>query len=103
MAFLTNTKSSLDTNAADAVTASLDITAQSSFSWCVVAATGAHVNHVVVLQVSLDNSTFIDASSKLMGAGVISQEHDITVGYVRWKVLIAEGATSTVDIIINAK
>ena len=103
MGFLNVTRSGLDTNVANAVTASVDITAQTSFSWCVFGATGAHDNHVVIIQYSLDNITFVDSSAKVLGTDIISQEHDITAGYLRWKVLTAEGATSTVDISINAK
>jgi len=103
MAFLTNTKSALDTNVLNAVTASLDVTAQQFVSWCVVDATGAHDNHVITMQLSLDNVTFFDSPSKLLGADRISIENNMSVGYIRWKVTTAEGATSTVDIIINAK
>ena len=103
MAFLTDTKSGLDTNVVDSVTSSLDLTSHKLFTWAVVDDTGAHDNHEVILQISLDNVNFMDWHSKLGGIDVHQTERRFPVGYVRWKVAKAEGAISTVDIIINAK
>jgi len=103
MGFNSATLTVLNTNVLNEVTTSVDIKANTSFVWCIISVSGDHDNHKVVMQVSLDNSVWSDSNSKLEGSEVMSIEHDLPFGYIRFKVLIAEGATSTVDVGINAK
>ena len=103
MAFATTTISGLNANSGGATTASVNVTAATMVSWCVVGVTGTHSNHKITVQISFDNVTFLDAPSKLTGTGVYSTLSDVGVGYLRFKVETVEGAVSTVNIIINAK
>ena len=103
MAFVSTTKSGLNTNSLGAVTTSIDITAATMFSWCVTGATGAHANHKVKLEISFDNTKWLDSASHITGIDVFSSENDVSIGYIRFMVDVVEGATSTVDIIVNSK
>lgn len=102
MAFLTNTLSDLDTNSVGSLTIGIDITGQKLISWVVAPKTGTHLNHRIGLQISFDNTNWVSANSRLQGDKVFSTK-EIAAGYIRFRVSKAEGATSTVDIIVNAK
>ena len=103
MAFVTNTLSGLNTNSLAAVTASLNVQTQSSIAWTVQGATGTHASHEITLQLSLDNINWINTSSVLARVDVLSVNTDLVIGYVRFCVTKLEGATSTVNIVVNTK
>lgn len=102
MAFLNDTKTNLDTNLVGDKTSSIDITEQTLVTWRIVPVSGSHDIHRVSLQVSYDNVTFKSANAKLEGADVESTK-TVAHGYIRFRVSKAEGSTSKVDILINAK
>jgi len=102
MAFLTQTFTNVNTNNQSETTASVDITAQSLVGWQILDKTGSHDNHVIAAQVSADNSNW-KKLTRTLGSDMTEKYGDIPFGYIRFRVQIAEGATSTVDIIVNAK
>lgn len=68
----------------------------------VVGVTGTHVNHVVTLQYSPDQSSWIDGSNNIIGVGCL--EIPATAArHVRLKVTTAEGGLSTSDIYLLAR
>ena len=103
MAFLSTTRNNLNTNNQGATTSSIDVTSQTMFAWKVIDRSGSHDNHKVGLQVSFDNNTWIAAGIRLEGIDVFSEERDFPYGYIRFRVAVAEGSASKVDIEVNAK
>ena len=101
--FATNTLSALNTNSLGATTASIDITERLAVAWTIQGATGDHDNHKIMPQYSLDNSNWMDSGSGLTGTGVFAIREILPVGYIRFKVSVVEGTTSTVNIIVNCK
>lgn len=102
MAFSTQTISGINTNSSAAATAGIDVRTQSCLAWTVQGATGDHDNHKITLQLSLDNTNWIDYGH-LTGINVLANLALQAIGYIRFRVKEAEGATSTVNIVINAK
>ena len=92
----------LNTNNNGAVTASLDIHDNASIAFEIQAASGTHGTHVIMLQCSLDDSSWLNTSTTITGVGV-KNNIAITTQYVRLKVTTVEGGASTVDIIIQGK
>lgn len=101
-AFVEHAQTGLDSNNTATVSTSLDITGADFVVWNVQAATGTHGTHVITLQCSVDDSSWESTLSTLTGVGT-KDNVQITARYVRLKVTTAESATSTVDIIIQAK
>ena len=92
----------VDANAST-TTASLEIDGKKDLVFQVLANTGTHGTHVITLQCSLDDSNWTDISgATLTGVGV---KGGVTANsqFVRLKVTTVESATSTVDIIVQAK
>lgn len=103
MAFLTQTLLNLNTNVQGATTNSIDVTAQTILGWRIISKSGSHNIHKIALQFSFDNQNWSASGSRVKGSDVTSIKSNIAVGYIRFRVTIVEGSTSTVDIIVNAK
>jgi len=91
-----------DSNSTSTTTLALDISTCKYVSWNVQAATGTHGTHIITLQCSVDSSSWANTSSTLTGLGT-QDNIQITTQFVRLKVTTAESATSTVDVVIQAK
>lgn len=88
----------LNTNSAGDTTAEQTITSQKTATLFVLAKTGTHHNHRVILQVSPNDGTnWVDTHVEVLGTGCKSSDN-MAVTRVRAKVLEAEGSTSTVDV-----
>ena len=91
--YVTFEESSFDTNVTGSVTSSFYIGAYNNVGFELTGDTGTHSGHVAVVQYSIDNSTWWDSSLSLIGSG--ATEGTITFNYIRAKVTVAEGGTST--------
>ncbi len=95
-------ESSFNTNNTATVSASLDIKDNKWVAWGAKQVSGGHSTHIITLQQSLDDSTWISTTSTLTGTGIVDNVQ-ITTRYVRLKVTTAEGSASSVSIIIHGK
>lgn len=86
----------------NALSAELDIRDNLNVSFGVVGTAGTHNTHITTLQCSLDNTNWEDTAHTLTGTG-IKDGIQIVARYVRVEVSTAEGGTSTITIIIQAK
>jgi len=102
MALVTSSETSKDTNSTATVTTGLDISAQQFVAMAVLATTGTHTTHEVELQCSVDNTSWFATGMKITGTG-LKDGISVAARYVRLKVTIAEGTTSTVTLVIQAK
>lgn len=94
----------LDTNVVNSNIASLTLTTENWITLFVVAKTGAHLNHRVILEVSPDSgTTWQPLPPSIQGVGCLPHSEAVVVTDVRAKVDEAEGATSTVTIHILAR
>jgi len=85
------------------VTPTIDIDGRTIVSFGIYSDAGAHATHVVTLQCSLDGTNWHNVTdASITGIGIVGS---VTVGtrYVRLKVSTAEGASSTIDWILQAK
>lgn len=92
----------LNADSTATVSSSLDIGGAKTVFFSVAANTGTHASHIVTLQCSADGSSWSDTSSTLTGVGAVDNI-SIAARHVRLKVTTAEGASSTIDIVIQAK
>lgn len=93
----------LNADDSDSVTAGLEIKENSVTTMQVIANTGTHATHIIVLQCSANNATWHNVDSgSVNGTGIAD---GLTVGarYIRAKVSTEEGGASTVDIYLQAK
>ena len=101
-AFAEGTQLSIDANAST-VTQALDMAKAKDVSFQVIANSGAHANHVLTLQVSMDETNWFTTSLKVTGTGVTTSSFFNIARFARLKVTTLEGAASTVDVTIQAK
>jgi len=98
------TTTALDANDTNSVTESFDIKDNFNVAWSVLEKTGSHSTHVLTLQRSTDNVNWDNTSSTIIAGTTYTVKFgSALVRYARIKVTTAEGAVSTVDIVINAK
>lgn len=102
MALVSSIETSKNTNSTSTATTGLDISEQKLVAMAVLGTTGAHDNHEVELQCSIDNTNWFGTGKKITGVG-LKDGISIAARYVRLKVTIAEGATSTVTLVVQAK
>ena len=102
MALYDSGQFTLNTNLLGDVSASFDISAQTIFSFCVLEATGTHTNHEIELEFSLDDANWHATEKKVPGLG-FQMNIPVSSEYARLRVSQAEGATSTVNAIIQGK
>ena len=106
MKFTDQTSTAVDANDTSSVTAGLDIKENSYVSWSIKHKTGSRTTYVFTLQCSTDNTNWENTSSTInaaAGAFKLNDNTQITARYVRVKCTTAEGSSSTVDVVINAK
>ena len=96
------TESNFNTNNTSTVSASLDIKDNKWVAWGAKQTSGGHSTHIITLQQSLDNSTWVNTASTLTGTGIVNNIQ-ITTRYVRLAVTTAEGSASIVSIVIHGK
>ncbi len=96
------TQLNVDANA-NTVTASIDMNFARDLAFQVIANSGSHSNHVVKLQVSMDDSNWFTTSQSITGVGITPTSFMNLARYARLKVTTAEGAPSTVDLTLQAK
>ena len=90
-----------NTNDSGAVSDSLYINGNKTIGIYVIAATGAHSNHIITIQISPNDSDWFDSADTVTGLGY--KEVDTIAQYIRVKVTTVESATSTCDIFIASK
>ena len=97
------TEDGLNANSTATVSSALDVSDNKNVSFTVKAASGTHATHIITLQSALETSgDWITTASTLTGIGAVDNIQT-TMKFVRLKVTTAEGAASTVNIIIQAK
>lgn len=99
--FSEHTESGIDADT-NSVSSSLEITENDWICYNVLDGSGTHSTHVVTLQCSANNIDWYDTASTITGLGIVDNVQ-IGARYVRLKVTTVEGATSTIDILIQAK
>jgi len=99
------TTTGLNTNSLVSVTTSLDVSENLYVTWAVIANSGTNSSHVMELQCSLDDTNWFAMSPavEITGTGMNCGDVPFPAQYARVKVKTVEGASSTVNIIINAK
>lgn len=85
-----------DANVTGPITDAIDISTENHVGLFVFAATGAHDNHVVGLEVSHNGTDWAPVPQRLTGVGYLYYE--LCAQKIRAKVYKAEGATSTVTV-----
>lgn len=98
----------VDANNTDSVTVGIDTDNFKRFALHIVGKTGAHVNHIIELQSSANNSHWFAARNEDgTTIRVTGEGHKLhftsSSRYLRAKVKTAEGEASTVDIYIQGK
>ncbi len=91
----------VDTDVVDGVTNSLDINGDSHVGVYVNSISGAHANHIVIIQCSVDKTNWFDSSITVTGLG--SAEGTTVCQHIRAKVTTAEGAASSSNVTLSAK
>lgn len=98
----THPETAVNANSTASVTTALKMKSASLAAFYVLAASGAHSNHIITLQVSPDGTNWQDTTHTVTGVGNL---HDIgcAAHSIRCKVTTAEGGASTVDITVIVK
>jgi hypothetical protein len=100
-ASLSQSDAGLDANSTSSTGTALTLAGAKRVALQVDGATGTHATHIVKIQVSADGVTYHDSSATVTGEGFA--ELDTALAYARAKVTTAEGAASTIDIVLQAK
>ena len=98
----TLTDTGFDANNTASVTSSIKMDGSSSLGFYIADNTGTHATHEIEIQVSLDNSTWLDTNIIITGIGVLASLMCVT-NFTRAKCKTAEGGVSTVDIDLIVK
>ena len=86
----------LDTNNKGAVTSSTTFTVEKLITIFVYALSGDHLNHVIGVEISSDNTNWVPVNNSITGVGCTTLI--CAANYVRPIVLETEGKTSTVSV-----
>lgn len=98
--FRSQTTTFVDSNT-NVNTVSLDIQGTRDVSLHVIGVLGSHATHIITLQASADNASFVNTSTTITGTGIV--EAPMNAKYIRARVTTVEGGSSQVDIIFNVK
>ena len=91
----------MNTNSVGTATNSMYVNGNIKIGLYVYADTGAHANHIMTLQISMDGTNWQDTALTVTGVGFI--EGTTVSEYIRAKVTTAESAASTCDVHISSK
>lgn len=87
-----------DANSTGTVSASIKLDGAANGARAeVTAVSGAHTNHIIVIQESVDDIVWTDTAPNIQGAGKSIVSGDLGSNYIRLWVGTAEGAASVVD------